>query len=256
MPDADRLSEPDGEVKQFVVNGREPLVVGQHAWWKQLLENLVTLLGQQAVGVRTDARGVVVGYDGVDIPEAAVVEDQRLQAELPVGQNFVALVVGVPNQEFAPDDHGLVGQAAAHQVNQRDVVLMVSLRLWVAALQHLAADNVSIVYGGFCQGSGRVEAVARVHENAIFAVSLGHALVHGVVDAVVLFGNPVVDAGLVRLDDVHATVGRASVNDQVLVVAACLAHDARNRPGQTVAVVVVDGYDGILHRYTLIFRQS
>lgn len=256
MPDADRLSEPDGEVKQFVVNGREPLVVGQHAWWKQLLENLVTLLGQQAVGVRTDARGVVVGYDGVDIPEAAVVEDQRLQAELPVGQNFVALVVGVPNQEFVPDDHGLVGQAAAHQVNQRDVVLMVALRAWVAALQHLAADDVLVVPSRCLQCVDSVEAVARVHENAIIAVSLGHALVHGVVDAVVLFGNPVIDAGFVGLDDVYAAVGRASVNNQVFVVAACLAHDALNCPGQAVAVVVVDGYDGILHRYVLIFRQS
>ena len=80
------------------------------------------------------------------------------------------------------------------------------------------------------------------------------AFVHGVVDALVGFAHPVVDAVGILLDNFDTAVCGASVDDDVFKVSPGLINNALDGFAKTITVVEIDGYDGKFHltRFSLI----
>ena len=113
----------------------------------------------------------------------------------------------------------------------------------------VAIDNVGRERTGkdLAERVGREVRVARVHARDVLSAGMADALVDGVVDALVRLGAPVGEDFPVSLYQVAAAVGAAAVDDKPFVVAEGLLPDRRNRAGQTLTVVVVDGDDGKTH---------
>ena len=93
----------------------------------------------------------------------------------------------------------------------------------------------------------RNQAVPAVQDLDILPRRHPDALVHGIVDALVGFGNPlqaVAEGRCQAFDDSHAFIRAGAVHDDVFIIRPGLREDALHRLLQTGRVVAVDGDDG------------
>ena len=88
-----------------------------------------------------------------------------------------------------------------------------------------------------------MKAIARIHENTILSACNFHPLVHGVIDSFVFLRNPIVDVVAKFLDDINATIIRATIYDDVFVIIARQIDYAFDGSPETRLVIIVDSND-------------
>lgn len=107
----------------------------------------------------------------------------------------------------------------------------------------LPIDDVGLRAGGICEachGVGRGKSVTGIEEDEIFSGGAGDALVHGVVEAAVGFGEYFYSVDAIAACDEECGIGRGTVDDDVLKAAIRLSAHAEEGGRENLLGVVSD----------------
>lgn len=110
----------------------------------------------------------------------------------------------------------------------------------------LTVDNTGKIIlhdsvGYVLQSVGRMESIACIEEDEIFAGSAVHTLVHGIVDAAVGFGCDACAAGGKRTSHLEGIVPGSTVYNQMLVVATGLLRHTAHGDSDGIGGIVAHG---------------
>ena len=191
-------------------------------------------------------RGVLDGFVEIAVEEEVI-----------VGADFEGLVVGIVQEEASSDDGSLVGNAVGQEKEPgADLFFLGGVldaqNALVQLVLHGEAEDVhlGLLFQGLeAQGGALwgIEGIAGVDEEAVFSGGVLDALVHGIVDAGVGFGEEDHLFPVEALHEFHAAILGGPVNDDPLEFLALLSQDGACGQLQPVQVISVDGDDGQLH---------
>lgn len=124
-------------------------------------------------------------------------------------------------------------------------------------LDDIPIDDIGILWTPEHPSEGivRCKGVSSIHEDHPLTLRHPHPFVHGIIDALVWFGDPSGDGCLMSLDHLHGLVCGGPVDDEVFLVLPGLAFHTLYGSFQQLGVIAADGDDGdgyLVHKLSLM----